>query len=482
VAGRSANGVRDIGLSNSFDAQRSLSLLRNGGSSQREPGLGNSAASSRLIVGGRVQRTSSPGLAGSPVARDRLSISNRGSRTSPGRAATESRSAGPRNGTRDRTGAPRTPRVGDRFLAGQSRPSRITGSRPNRPSRAIGGASASVSHGNTGYRSAGHRHKKHYRYGSGPYTGFNYYSPFFDHVHERHCAFFYPAPVSYAYVPFGFYGDTEPAYVTDSEEVQDDYGTPRYEPVEVEDATSDLPLGLSDSESTNDPSQPAIRNESERVDAGREDRAGDTAAEGTAAEGIGADERAVEPLVELEPMDDIAPDPAAGGPVTEKFLREASESFAHGDYVTAAEKFRLASVSAPQLASPLFALGQSLIAVESDDYAARVLRRALDLAPELVKQTGDVAGVYRSPQEFDRIMAELRARAQETKPGSDSRFVLGIQEYFSGDARARSTFAEHLKARPADDLAKMMKAATDERFGAAALPPIEKERAQTSVD
>jgi len=299
-----------------------------------------------------------------------------------------------------------------------------------------------------------------FRYPSGPYTGFRYYSPYYDYVHERHCAFFYPAPVTYVYVPFGFYADAEPEYVTDSEAIDDSYGTPRYESVEVEDATSDLPLGLPGAESAPDSSIPGAPFENDGAD----------------------DAEAVEPPVELEPMETITPNPAAGGPVTEKFLREASESFAHGDYVTAAEKFRLASVSAPQLASPMFALGQSLIAVGSDDYAARVMRRALELAPDLVKETGDVTGVYRSPQEFDRVMADLRDRAASTEPGSDSRFLVGLQEYFSGDPRARATFAEHLAARPADEAARLMKEATDVRFGSAELPPVSTERAQTSLD
>ncbi len=338
-----------------------------------------------------------------------------------------------------------------------------------------GGASRSragrrTNHGATGGGS--HAHKRHYhkyyrdhgihvsfRYGSGPYTGFRYYSPYYDYVDERHCAFFYPAPVSYVYVPFGFYADSEPVYVTESEAIEDSYGAPRYESVEVDDATSNLPVGLPGAGSTSDSSAPVAPSEED----GAADRADDTA-------------------IELEPMETITPNPAAGGPVTEKFLREASESFSHGDYVTAAEKFRLASVSAPQLASPLFALGQSLIAVGSDDYAVRVMRRALDLAPELVKQTGDVTGVYRSPQEFDRVMAELRERAAKSEPGSDSRFLLGLQEYFSGDPRARGTFAEYLEVRPADAAAKLMKEATDIRFRAAELPPVSTERAQSSVD
>ncbi|MHC4973627.1 MAG: tetratricopeptide repeat protein, partial [Planctomycetota bacterium] len=142
-----------------------------------------------------------------------------------------------------------------------------------------------------------------------------------------------------------------------------------------------------------------------------------------------------------------------------------------GKYLEAAKKFRLAAISSPDNAGPYFALGQALIAMGSYEYAARVIRKAVQLNPDLVREPGDIVGVYPSQDEFDRVMAELEKAA---KKSVDARFLVGVQRYFSGDPRARQAFAALAKELPEDELVKAFRDAVEKRFKAEGeLPPVQ---------
>jgi hypothetical protein len=179
---------------------------------------------------------------------------------------------------------------------------------------------------------------------------------------------------------------------------------------------------------------------------------------------------------ESEPTEEqtvLEPEPAAGSPVAEKYLRDASDLFRKGDYLEAAKLFRLAALSAPENAAPLFALGQSLIALGSDAYAAKVIRKAVAMNPGLVKEPGDIVGVFKDHAEFERVMGELAKRAEESPAGSDARFLLAAERYFSGDPKAVDGFRELRTALPDDKAVELFDAAAAKRFASADdLPPV----------
>jgi sulfite reductase alpha subunit-like flavoprotein len=107
----------------------------------------------------------------------------------------------------------------------------------------------------------------------------------------------------------------------------------------------------------------------------------------------------------------------------------------------------------------------------SYEYAAKVIRKAVQLNPDLVREPGDIVGVYPSHDEFDRVMAELE---QAAKKSVDARFLVGVQRYFSGDPRAREAFAALAKELPDDELVKAFRDAVEKRFKAEKeLPPLE---------
>jgi hypothetical protein len=252
-----------------------------------------------------------------------------------------------------------------------------------------------------------------FSFGVGAYFGFGYYYPWY-HC-GSHYAFFYGAPLSYCYVPYGFYCDSSPTYVTRYVYVQDTYPTTEYETVEV--------------------APPAEK--------------------------------------PAEGQQVVEPEPAAGSPVAEKYLRDASDAFRKAEYLEAARLFRLAALSVPENAGPLFALGQSLVALGSDAYAAKVIRKAVIMNPGLAKEPGDIVGVFQTQAEFDRVMGELQKRAEESPVGSDARFLLAAERYFSGDPKAVEGLAELRAALPGDQAVEILDAAAAKRFAAAGdLPPI----------
>ncbi len=280
--------------------------------------------------------------------------------------------------------------------------------------------------GSHGYAGGHHNHHRWYGhhgwglsfyFGVGYYAGFRYYWPYYHYTSGYHYAFFYPYPTTWCYAPYGFYVGAPAYYVTRYPAVGTEYPVQEYE------TESELPP------------EPAVTE--------------------------GEEQKTVEPR------------PAAGSPTTERFLREGSEAFLKADYFEASKKFRLAAISSPNMAAPLFALSQALIAQEMDDYAARVLREALHVNPELVREPGDIVGVYKSQEEFDRVMRELEGRLAKDPENKDLLFLVGVERYFSGNPLARDSFAQLAKLAPDDKAVARLGQAADERFKSKKLPPIE---------
>ena len=178
-------------------------------------------------------------------------------------------------------------------------------------------------------------------------------------------------------------------------------------------------------------------------------------------------------VIENGPEDKtVDPEPAAGSPTTERFLRAGSKAFHEARYEDAAKQFRLAAIASPENAGALFALGQALIALGKDEYALRVIRKAIELNPALVKEPGDIVGVYKDQSEFDKILRALENRA-EAKANEAAPLLIAVQRYFSGDPRARADFAAAKQARPDDTMVDLFIKAVEERFKAEVdLPPI----------
>ena len=309
------------------------------------------------------------------------------------------------------TGSQRTGGTGR--IGSQRSTGRISGQRSSTRTARHGFTGGTRHHG----RHVGASHRG-YPWVNGHYYPYSrgYWGFYFNHHHYRYpyYSFWYPSYVNYCYVPYGFYGGGSAIYINSSPYVYDDYGT------------------------VEEPAAPA-KNEGDVAEA---------------------------PAEEPDPVQ------ATSSATTEKYLREASEAFRSADYETAAKKFRLAALSSPTEAGPLFALGQSLVALKQDAYAARVIREAVTLSPEIVSEPGDITGVFKSPEEFERVRAELESRAAKSDPGSDPQFLLAVERYFTGDARAIEDFDALAKVHPDDKTVSTFVAEAKKRFKTDKLPPI----------
>jgi len=419
AVGSRTSGSRSASASrNGFYRGRSENRASAVGRSNRNQSRGNSASANSQGRGrsasansqgrGRSASTNSQGRArGAATGRDARA----------GRNGANGRNAGAGRGTAQGADAARRGNRanGQGFVRGNH------AGRTGRHAAGHGGSTAGRHHGGGYGRHYGGHYNHGYHGNSGWYVGFNFgfgaywgwrcYWPYYNYYSGSHWGFFYPWPTTYAYVPYGFYGGAEPVYVTRYVYVTEE--SPQYEVVEADE----------------EPAQDA------------------------------KDKKVAEPK------------PAADSPVTEKYLREASDLFQEGKYLESAKKFRLAAISSPDNAGPYFALGQALIGMGSYEYAAKVIRKAVQLNPDLVREPGDIVGVYASQAEFDRVMAELEKAAPKS---GDARFLVAVQRYFSGDPRAREAFAALAEERPDDELIKAFRDAVEKRFKAAAeLPELE---------
>ncbi len=247
--------------------------------------------------------------------------------------------------------------------------------------------------------------------GSYSLNGRSYYKGSYRHGKHGYRGFYHQRPVCVAYVPYGFYGGGTSTYISETY-IREDYPVERYE----------------------------------------EER-----------DGVESEEYARE-----EPVQAAATSAAA-----ERYLREATELFGDKNYPEAARRFRLAAIAAPENAAPLFALGISLIPLENYPYAAKVIRRAIDLDPSLLDEGGDVSAVFKDLPEFARVKKLLTDRIATRPDDIHAPFLLGALQYFSGDPEASATFKSLAERDESDRIAIMFSIAAHRRFKAAEdLPPI----------
>ena len=74
----------------------------------------------------------------------------------------------------------------------------------------------------------------------------------------------------------------------------------------------------------------------------------------------------------------------------------------------------------------------------------------------------------------EKVLGELAKRAEESPEGSDARFLLAAERYFTGDPKAVEGFVALRAALPDDKAVELFDAAAAKRFSAAAdeLPPV----------
>lgn len=164
------------------------------------------------------------------------------------------------------------------------------------------------------------------------------------------------------------------------------------------------------------------------------------------------------------------PEPPRTSPSVLQDLRIGAAAFRRADYEEAMLRFKSAAELAPDDAAPLMALAQAELALGRDAQAARDIRRAVRLRPEMLRTSRAIASAYGEGVEFDRVMEALETRAAAVPGNADSKFVLAVQRFFTGDARCRETFTWLQKAVPDDDVAALFVEACLERFGTRRTP------------
>jgi hypothetical protein len=149
------------------------------------------------------------------------------------------------------------------------------------------------------------------------------------------------------------------------------------------------------------------------------------------------------------PLSDAAP-PAKGLDST-ALVGKGWDQFRARDYAAAAEDFRQAVLANPNDAWAKIAYAQSLFAI--GDYAdcAFLVRRALELQPDLPVLGEDPRSRYGEVEDHAEEMLALRTFLDRMPGEPAATLVLGWQSYFTGDlAVARESFAA-LKSLDSED-------------------------------
>ncbi len=251
--------------------------------------------------------------------------------------------------------------------------------------------------------------------------------------------FWYPQPVCVAYVPYGFYLDRQPVFIREVTVVEE---VPVEVPVYVDENGNPI----------------ESRNSGPAPDEGVDPEADEPPSESESTEAEGA-------LHETE-------GPPVLDATTEKYLREGSENFARADYEAAAKTFRLAVAADPYAAPPRFAFGQALLAMGDYGNAARILRGAVAKETAILRAPGSIVGVYKTAEEFNAVMNALKTASLKDRSDADLLFLVGYQQYFSGDPQAVVTFGRLASAFPEDSMVAIFGPALKERFPELAELPI----------
>jgi hypothetical protein len=131
------------------------------------------------------------------------------------------------------------------------------------------------------------------------------------------------------------------------------------------------------------------------------------------------------------------------------------EQFRARDYPGAIDSFRDAVLAAPDDATAKLAYAQALFAIGNYPDAAFLLRRALEMQPDLPVLGEDPRTRYGDPEEHAEQMVALRSFLDQVKGEPAATLVLAWQSYFTGDLGvARESFDALKVLDPEDEAAK----------------------------
>jgi tetratricopeptide (TPR) repeat protein len=134
-------------------------------------------------------------------------------------------------------------------------------------------------------------------------------------------------------------------------------------------------------------------------------------------------------------------------------MQEGLADFKHGRYEEAAWHFAAAAdVQQGDAASRLLA-GQAWLAAGEYAEAARHIRRGIELQPQIAGLPLNLRHEYGIPADFDAQVADLAAEAQAQQTSAELWWLLGYEQFFSGDrAAARASFRRAYSLNPRDPL------------------------------
>jgi hypothetical protein len=143
--------------------------------------------------------------------------------------------------------------------------------------------------------------------------------------------------------------------------------------------------------------------------------------------------------------------------IAEKQVELGDYYFREGRYDEAAESWLRALGYVPDDASLHFVIADALFALGDYHYAAFMVRRALELQPELARVEIDKRGFYGDPSAFDEQLATVRAYLAEHPDDASAHLILGYSLLFSDQsAAAHAPFARVLELDPEDHAARLL--------------------------
>lgn len=155
------------------------------------------------------------------------------------------------------------------------------------------------------------------------------------------------------------------------------------------------------------------------------------------------------------PISDRTEPAPAHAPNPDELIANGWEQFRGRDYPAAIDSFRDAVLASPTDATAKVAYAQALFAIGNYPDAAFMLRRAMELQPDLPALGEDPRTRYADPEDHAEQMLALRSFLDRVKGEPAATLVLGWQSYFTGDlGAARESFDALKNMDPEDETVK----------------------------
>jgi tetratricopeptide (TPR) repeat protein len=143
------------------------------------------------------------------------------------------------------------------------------------------------------------------------------------------------------------------------------------------------------------------------------------------------------------------------GALAERFVLEGDTHFREGRYQDAADAYLQALTHVPADGSIHFVLSDALFALGDYHYAAYVIRKGLELEPDLARSDVDKRTFYGNPADFAKHLASLRDYISDHAFDAAAHLVLGYNLLFSADhSGAENALRRALDLNPGETAAK----------------------------